>query len=133
MSRTSAAKKARRKKRVVARNDGWLPDEVHADIKGVGRIANEIIPRGWEFDHEFSTEKFVTWYYAPSSVEVDDDPDEAIEAVTRIWLTDPEEPHVLLVGSSEDDDDIALTVEQLFGRLDAIEAYRIGEAVPAFG
>lgn len=121
MSRASAAKKARRKKRAVARNDRWLPDEMHAEIKGVARIANEIIPRGWEFDHDFSTDDFVTWYYPPSAVE---ELDEELEPVTRIWLTDPDEPHVILVGSGEDDGDVALTVDELFARLDEFEGHR---------
>lgn len=132
MSRSNAAKKARRTKRVGARNASWLPEEVHADIKGVARIANEIIPRGWEFDHDFSTEEFVTWYYAPSGIAVSDERDDAAEPVTRIWLDDPLRPHVILVGADEDADDIALTVEELFSRLEAIEAYRTGEPVPQF-
>ena len=129
MSRASAAKKARRKKRAVARNDRWLPDEMHAEIKGVARIANEIIPRGWEFDHDFSTDDFVTWYYPPSAA-VDESAvgnvDESVEPVTRIWLTDPDEPHVILVGSGEEDGDVALTVEELFARLDEFEGHRAG-------
>ena len=44
--------------------------------------------------------------------------------MTRIWLTDPDEPHVILVGSGEDDDDIVLTVEELFARLAEFEEYR---------
>jgi len=127
VSRASAAKKARRKKRAVARNDRWLPDEMHAEIKGVARIANEIVPRGWQFDHDFSTDDFVTWYYPPSAV---DELDEELEPVTRIWLTDPDEPHVILVGSGEDDvdggGDVALTVEELFARLDEFEGHRAG-------
>ena len=122
MSRSSAAKKARRKKRVGARNDSWLPDEVHAEIKGVARIADEIVPRGWEFDTDFSTDEFVTWYYPPSAV--DDDEDESVEPVTRIWLTDADEPHVILVGSGEDADDVALTVDELFARLEEFEGHR---------
>jgi hypothetical protein len=123
MSRSSAAKKARRRKRVGARNESWLPADVHADVKGVARIANEIIPRGWEFDRDFSTDEFVTWYYPPSGVEgvAADGPE---EAVTRIWLTDPEQPHVILVGSTEDSAEMALTVDELFARLGEIEAYR---------
>ena len=124
MSRSSAAKKARRKKRVGARNDSWLPEELHAEIKDVARIANEIIPRGWEFDHDYSTEDFVTWYYPPSGVDESDDPEASAEPVTRIWLTDPQEPHVILVGSGEDAEDIVLTVEELFARLAEFEAYR---------
>ncbi|KAA0102045.1 hypothetical protein CIW49_01515 [Mycolicibacterium sp. P1-18] len=125
MSRSSAAKKARRKKRVGARNDSWLPDEVHAEIKGVARIADVIIPRGWEFDTDFSTDDFVTWYYPPSGID-DDSGDDDVEPVTRIWLTDPDEPHVIVVGSGEDDGDVTLTVEDLFARLDEFEGHRAG-------
>jgi len=123
VSRSSAAKKARRKKRLGARNDAWLPADVHADIKAVGRIADEIVPRGWQFDADFSTDEFVTWYYPPSA---DEELDESLEPVTRIWLTDPEEPHVILVGSGEDDVDVAVSVEDLFARLDEFEAHRAG-------
>ncbi|WP_319455655.1 MULTISPECIES: hypothetical protein [unclassified Mycobacterium] len=127
MSKASAAKKARRKRRLVARNERWLPPDVHADIEGVAQIANQIIPRGWEFDRDFSTEDYLTWYYPPSAIEVDDD-DETTEAVTRIWVSDPEEPHVILVGAGGGD--AVLTVEKLFERLELIEAYRAGEAEP---
>lgn len=127
MSRSSAAKKARRKKRLTGRNDRWLPADVHADVEGVTRIAGEIIGRGWEFDSEFSTEDFITWYYPPSAVEVDD---ESVEPITRIWLSDPEEPHVILVGSAEDGVDYQFAVDELFARLDEIEAYRLGDPLP---
>jgi hypothetical protein len=131
VSRSSAAKKARRKKRQVGRNERWLPAEVHADVEGVARIANEIIGRGWEFDREFSAENFITWFYPPSGVELDD---ESVESVTRIWLSDPEEPHVILVGSGEDDGvDYQFTVEELFARLDEIETYRLGDPPPEVG
>ena len=45
MSKQTAAKKARRKKRQTTRNANWLPDEVHAEVEAVGRIAGEILPR----------------------------------------------------------------------------------------
>jgi hypothetical protein len=139
VSKDSAAKKARRKKRLAARNDGWLPAEVHADVRAVARIASEIIPRGWEFDREYSTEEFVTWFYPPSGL--DDEQaleDESVEPVTRIWLTDPLEPHVLLVGTAEGDGvegggvEYQFAAEELFSRLDAIEAYRLGDPAPSF-
>lgn len=125
MSRSSAAKKARRKRRLAARDEAWLPDAVHADVRGVARIADVIVPRGWVFDAEFSTEQFVAWYYPPSADGAAPE-DESVEAVTRLWLRDPEEPHVVLVGSSGDDDDVVLTVEELFARLPEIEAHRAG-------
>ena len=85
---------------------------MHADIQGVARIADELIPRGWTFDQDHSSAKLVTWYYPPSGAEVDD---ESLEAVTRIWLTDPEAPYVLLVGSAGDPASMGFTVEELFG------------------
>ena len=57
--------------------------------------------------------------------------DERTEAVTRIWVSDPEEPHVILVGP--DGIDEALTVEQLFERLETIEAYRPGDTRARLG
>ena len=57
--------------------------------------------------------------------------DERTEAVTRIWVSDPEEPHVILV--CPDLIDEALTVEQLFERLETIEAYRPGDTEPDWG
>ena len=130
MSKSTAAKKARRKRRITARNDRWLPDDVQADVEGVARIANQIVGRGWEFDREFSTESFITWYYPPSGAELED---ESVEPVTRIWITDPAEPHVILVGSSEAGRDYTFGVDDLVARLDVIEAYRFGDPQPTFG
>jgi hypothetical protein len=130
VSKSTAAKKARRKRRITARNDRWLPDDVQADVEGVARIANQIVGRGWEFDGEFSTESFITWYYPPSGAELED---ESAEPVTRIWITDPAEPHVILVGSSEAGRDYTFSVDDLVARLDVIEAYRFGDPEPTFG
>jgi hypothetical protein len=98
--------------------------------EGVAQIASQIIPRGWEFDREYSSEDHLTWYYPPSAIEVDDD-DERTEAITRIWVSDPDQPNVILVG--EGGINVAMTVEQLFERLDVIEAYRAGDAEPELG
>ena len=124
MSRSSSAKRARRRKRVGARNESWLPPDVHADVKLVGRIADVIIPRGWEFDGEYSTDEFLTWFFPPSGIEVPDELDGTVEPVTRIWLTDPESPHVIYVGAGKGARDVALTVDELFERLDEIEGHR---------
>ena len=121
MSKASASKKARRKKRLSARNESWLTGDQHAEVKGVARIANEIIPRGWEFDRDHSSEDLLTWYYPASGADL---ADESVESVTRIWLSDPEEPHVILVGSDEDADDVVLTVDELFARLAEFESHR---------
>jgi hypothetical protein len=131
VSKSTAAKKARRKRRIAGRNDRWLPDDVQADVEGVALIANQIVGRGWEFDGEFSTEKFITWYYPPSAAEFDD---ESVEPVTRIWVTDPAQPHVILVGSSDvAKGDFTFSVDELVARLDVIEAYRSGDPQPNFG
>lgn len=132
MSKSTTAKKARRKRRLAARNDRWLTDEMQATVEGVEVIATQINSRGWQFDREFSTDKFVTWYYPPSGAELDD---EAAEPVTRIWVTDPAVPHVLLVGTTPQSEhtEYVLTVEQLFAHLDTIEAYRVGDPQPPLG
>jgi hypothetical protein len=131
VSKSTAAKKARRKRRIAARNDRWLPDDVQADVEGVALIANQIVGRGWEFDSEFSTENFITWYYPPSGAEFED---ESVEPVTRIWVTDPAQPHVILVGSSDvAKGDFTFSVDELLTRLDVIEAYRAGDPQPNFG
>jgi hypothetical protein len=129
VSKSTAAKKARRKRRLASRNDRWLSDDMQATVEGVELIAMQINSRGWEFDREFSTDDFITWYYPPSGAEIDD---ESAEPVTRIWVTDPERPHVLLVGTTPESDHVeyALTVEQLFTHLDTIEAYRLGDPQP---
>lgn len=133
MSKASAAKKARRKRRQSARNDRWLPEDVQRDVLGVRRIATEIIPRGWEFDSEYSSEDFLTWYYPPSAIDVDDD-DEDTEPVTRIWVTDPTELHVILAGaSSADPANYAFPVEEILAKLDAVESYRAGGELPDLG
>jgi hypothetical protein len=112
---------------MTARNDGWLSDAQHAEVKGVARIANEIIPRGWEFDRDKSSDQLLTWYYPESGVELGE---QTLQPVTRIWLDDPAAPHVLLVGSPEGEGGTVLTVEQLFARLPEIEAYRLGGHAP---
>jgi hypothetical protein len=115
---------------MAARNDRWLPDDVQADVEGVALIANQIVGRGWEFDGEFSTENFITWYYPPSGAEFEY---ESVEPVTRIWATDPAEPHVILVGSTDvAQGDFTFSVDELMARLDVIEAYRSGDPQPNF-
>lgn len=115
----------------MARNERWLPADVQADVEGVALLADRILDRGWEFDSEFSTEQFITWYYPPSAAELED---ESCEPVTRIWVTDPAQPHVILVGSNDvAHGDYAFTVDELTAQLDAIEGYRAGDPRPSFG
>jgi hypothetical protein len=133
MSKSSAAKRARRKRRVATRNDRWLPPDVHADLSGVTGLDETLTARGWEFDEDFSTDEFLSWFYPPSGIEVPPEikDDEAIEPVTRVWLTDPAQPHVILVGSSEADGvDYQFAIADLAGSLDDIEAFRAGDPLP---
>lgn len=125
MSKQNAAKKARRKKRLTTRNDSWLPAEVHAEVQGIAQIADQIVPRGWVYDDEYSTDDFITWYYPASGIELDDD--DVREPVTRIWVSDPQRPQLVLVGTAEDGAIYSLDVEQLSTGLDAIEAFRVGD------
>ncbi|MEZ0051105.1 hypothetical protein ABIA30_002103 [Mycobacterium sp. MAA66] len=128
MSRQSDAKKARRKKRQTVRNVSWLPEDVHAEVQGIARIADEIVPRGWEYDSEYSNDDFITWYYPPSGIELDDD--DGREPVTRIWVSDPQKVQLVLVGTADEGHIYNVDVDQLSAGLDAIEAYRIGDAIP---
>ncbi|BBY49799.1 hypothetical protein MARA_32670 [Mycolicibacterium arabiense] len=130
MSKSSAAKKARRKKRVSTRNSRWMPAEVHADLEAVTELDALLIDRGWEFDEEFSNAEVVSWFYPPSAAEIDD---ESREPVTRMWLTNSEEQHVLLVGTGPDDHDYVFTHDELVESLDELEAYRAGDPLPASG
>ena len=131
MSKQSDAKKARRKKRQSSRDAGWLPDEVHAEVQSIARIADEIVPRGWVYDDEYSTDEFITWFFPPSGVELEDD--DPSEPVTRIWVSDPLRPQLVLVGTAEEGVIYSLDIDQLLTNLDVVEAYRVGDAVPEFG
>lgn len=125
MSKSSQAKKARRRKRQAARGPRWQPG-AETDLEILDR---ELTSSGWEFDVEFSTDEMATWYYPPSGIDTED---ETVETVTRIWLTAEEEWHVILVGSGEDGVDFVFSAESLLDNLEAIEAYRAGDALPDF-
>jgi hypothetical protein len=128
VSKSNTDKKARRNKRLASRNDRWLSPGAQAEVEGVARIANAIIPRGWQFDLESSQGDTISWFYPASGIEVDD---ESVEPVTRIWLSDPAEPHVLLAGSTEGDGGhYTFGVDELFARLDVIEAHRASGVLP---
>ncbi|OFJ51077.1 hypothetical protein [Mycolicibacterium grossiae] len=136
MSRSSSAKKARRRKRVASRNARWVPSDVHADLSTVEALDAQLTGRGWEFDEEYSTDEFVTWFYPPSAAEFDD---EETEPVTRIWVTDVRRPQVILVGSTASDAAYGLDADgldaddpeaDLAGALAEIEGYRAGDPRP---
>lgn len=127
MSKASAAKKARRKKRVSTRNDRWMPPEVHADLAAVTELDELLTRRGWEYDEEFSGDEFLTWVYPLSAAEFDD---EAIEPVTRVVVTDPAAPQVILVGSTPEGEIYQFTVDELTEGLADLEAFRAGDPLP---
>src|SRR6185295_11174930 len=136
-SKKAEAKKARRNKRRAGRDATWVPDNIMGEVVATqAAIAAElelfderITKRGWDFDDELSDDELAIWYFAPSQSEIDD---ESTQAVTGICLTaadDAEIVHLMFVGT---DDDIRLTPAELFENIDAIEAYRVGEARPEF-
>ncbi|MGV0746165.1 hypothetical protein [Mycolicibacterium sp. XJ870] len=135
MSRDSAAKKARRKKRQAARAVHRVPDEIVQDMAAVedGVVADlaefdeRITQRGWEFDEEQSNDDYAVWFFEPSGAEVDDG-----LPVTSLWLDAAEDGaivRVVFVGTVER---YEFTHDELFEHLDAIEAYRVGGAQPEF-
>ncbi|KUI23681.1 hypothetical protein [Mycobacterium sp. GA-2829] len=125
MSRKSEAKKARRRKRLAARGPRWAPG-----AEDDGLLVDDVITsRGWEFDVDNSNDEMVTWYFPPSLFDTDD---ETVETVTRIWLTEDEQWHVILVGAAPDGVDYMFSAESLLENLEAVEAYRAGDATPHF-
>lgn len=147
MSRNSAAKKARRKKRQATRDARWIPDAVKDALEDVDvELAQAVetfdawlTSRGWTFDAEFSTNTLISWFFEPSAVDV---PDEQFEPVTRIWITVsgaaddfPQRVTAVLVGTGGEDEGELYTVEPelLLAHIEAIESYRPGAAVPVLG
>lgn len=131
MSKSSAAKRARRKRRLASRNAAWLPADVHAELSGVTALAELLTGRGWEFDDEFSSGDLLSWFYPPSGIDDASGVDDAIEPVTRVWLTDPAQPHVILVGTGEADGvDYLFAADDLEDSLDEVEAFRAGDPLP---
>ena len=125
MSKRSEAKKARRRKRQSAKGPRWTPGA--ADDLEV--VDDALTGNGWEFDVEYSNDDMATWFYPPSGIDTDDD---AVESVTRIWLTEDDEWHVILVGSGPDGVDYVFAADSLLDNLESIEAYRAGGPVPEF-
>ena len=136
-SKKAEAKKARRQKRLAARDAGWMPDDVMADFVATqAAIATDleafdarVTERGWVFDEDESDEDFVFWLYEASGADIDED---ELAPVTTIWMSADEDGgvvHLLLVGTTEDSE---FTPEEFFERIDGIEAYRAGHPPPAF-
>jgi hypothetical protein len=138
VSKRTDAKKARRRKRQAARELRRPAGDI-GDLLSVEGIDEVLTDRGWEFDVDSSSEEFASWVYAPSAFDTDD---EAVETVTRIWLTleDQEDDvddedlewHVLFVGATVPATDYVFSPESLLQNLAAIEEYRQGDPPPAF-
>jgi hypothetical protein len=138
VSRRTEAKKARRNKRRAVRESSWLPDNVLDDLvttqtaiaTDLEAFDQRITGRGWTFDEDDSDEEFVFWIYEPSGSDVDEDD---VAPATTIWMSadeDAEIVHLMLAGTAEDSE---FTPEGLFGHLDVIEAYRLGDPLPRLG
>jgi hypothetical protein len=117
--------------------DGFAQDVVDL-VVAAQDFEQRITARGWSFDDEFASDGFASWYYPPSIV----DTEEPYEPVTRIFLTVAGSAHqdfpnrvaAVLAGTGPGDDGIhEFTAGQLVQHLDAIESYRAGDSVPAFG
>jgi hypothetical protein len=134
VSKRGDAKKARRRKRLAATRRipaaivdqlAAIPDGIVADLAA---FDERITERGWTFDEQESDENYAVWFYEPSGAEVGDG-----LPVTSLWLDaaeDGEVARVVFVGTTEQH---AFSHDELFERLDIIEAYRNGDPVPEFG
>lgn len=141
MSRSSAharsgkanAKKARRNRRRAKRDANWLPDnvieEVGEDIdlaEYLEHFHELVTQRGWTYDDENSTDSNLAWFYEPSVGQVEG-------KYTTIWVSADDNADfvwLLLTGTSEG---YRFEPEAFFEVLDAIESYRAGDPLPAFG
>ena len=153
MSRNSAAKKARRKKRQVNRDARWIPpldlesEPVDVDPLAVDEGSSEllaaaeefdawILSRGWTYDEDNSVDGVATWVYEPSAAEFDDD--EEAEPVTRVWIAVvgdeddfPISVNAALVGAGDDGLGVyRVSPPVLIGGIGQIEAHRHGMVAP---
>lgn len=147
MSRSSDAKKARRKRRRAAQNASWISeptfDRMMADENGldgideaVADIDDFLASRGWVLDDDHGVDHLVSWVYPPSATTFDDTD---LEPVTRVWITllqDPDEVVIefgaALVGSGAGDVPYVLDPDTLADCLAALESYRPGLSRPVF-
>jgi hypothetical protein len=132
MSRTSDAKKARRRKRQTARDASRLPlsdfDRFGAVDDAVAGIDDWLAPRGWVLDTDNTD--VVSWFYPPSAADFDDDD---LEPVTRIWIALDEDGDAVvlefgsvLVGFGAGDDPYVLDPGSLADAVEALESFRPG-------
>lgn len=131
--KTAEQKKARRRKRLAAREQTWLPAHVADELQIASELEEfdaRLTDRGWEFAVDVDDDTGVAWYWPPSEAEVADE-DETVN-VTVILLTPDdggEIAHVVFVGTS---DDYQFNLEELFEHIDVIEAHRLGAPLPVF-
>ncbi|MEZ0340323.1 hypothetical protein ACAG25_10115 [Mycobacterium sp. pV006] len=131
--RTAEQKKARRRKRLAAREQTWLPDHVAEELQIASELEDfdaRLTERGWEFSLDDQDDTGVAWYWPPSEAEVADE-DETVNVTVILLTADDggEIAHVVFVGTA---DDYQFNLEELFEHLDAIEAYRLGAPLPVF-
>jgi hypothetical protein len=137
MSRTSEAKKARRRKRQPARGASRLPASEFDHRLGtvdaaVADIDDWLTLRGWVLDADNTD--VVSWFYPPSAAEFDDDD---LESVTRIWITLEESDDAVvlefgsvLVGFGAGDEPYVLDPQALADAVEALEPFRPGMPRP---
>ena len=121
MSRSSEAKRARRRKRHAGRDSTWVPDALFGELlagraqdagedAGPDAVADGVADavadavtgvdemmtgRGWVLDDASIGNDLVSWVYPPSAVE---SADPSVEPVTRMWIA-----------VHEDDSEVELT------------------------
>ena len=145
MSRDSQAKKARRRKRQVARDAAWVPapafeEAVSAETdfdeigEAVAAIDEWLVGRGWLLDTDNAGEGLLSWVYPPSAAEFDDD---QREPVTRIWIVVEQDDDELelafgaaVVGAADGDGGYLLDPQTLPDDIGALESYRPGLPLP---
>jgi hypothetical protein len=133
VSRRSDQKKARRKKRRAARDDGWIPTRVAEQLEIAAELEDfdeRLTERGWEFSEDVDDETGAVWFWPASEADVDDE-DEVVN-MTVVLLTPDDDgslAHVVFVGTS---DDYQFGLDELFAHLDVIEGYRLGDPIPVF-
>lgn len=137
MSKGTAAKRARRRKRQAVRDQIWIPAPVRDHLAEQLEIADELesfderlTARGWELSEDADDDVGVVWYWPPSVAEVEDDTEQVTATVVLLTPDDDGEvAHVVFVGTSED---YQFDLEELFDHIDIVEAYRMGAPLPAF-
>lgn len=132
MSRKTDAKKARRAKRLAAKDATWIPDSVldenvdNLEMAEYLETFHELVTqRGWTYDDETSADTNVAWFYEPSVGDGEG-------TFTTMWISaedDAEYVWLMLTGTS---DGYRFEPDALIEFLDAIEAYRAGDPLPTF-